>query len=57
VRTWGAGYGPARACGGPARSKHGVASGVLPKGWAARVLERRAQREAGNRVAHTSRSV
>ncbi|KAG0615282.1 hypothetical protein M758_5G028800 [Ceratodon purpureus] len=57
VRTWGAGYGPAGACGGPAHSKLGVTGAVWPEGEAAAVLERRVLREAGDRAANTSRPV
>ena len=55
VWIWGAGYGPSGACRWPADSKPGVTSEVRPEGWAARVLERREPRKAGNRAAHTSR--
>ena len=55
VWTWGAGCGPPVTCGWPAHSKPGVTGEVRSEGRAARVLERRAPREAGNRAAHTSR--
>nr|PNR26710.1 hypothetical protein PHYPA_030191 [Physcomitrium patens] len=54
---WGAGYGPAEGCGGPAHSKHGVASGTSSEGGVSRAMMRGAPRQAGNRAAFTPRSV